>query len=350
MIIKPTDDNRNIIELERLKILYPDHEEQISQQLRKIRAGHQEELNVAHYLDRDLGSSHYSVTIHDLRLEYRGQVVQIDHLIINRALIFTILETKSAKYGLKVDEKGNFSRLFNGKYTNFASPIEQVNSQARMLEEYLNGFDLLPKRLGMKLKPFVQCFVTISPAVNFECSPSFDAHQVIRYDRIMKEMENAPAKFSLIGRLASLVNYETLEEIGQTLIRHHIPKDVDWIGRLRLGKPKMKLAAEKPETKSPTSQTPVTPPATQTVEAHELTPAPTTSDKTPLQEPYGHACKHCSSRNLQMRYGRSYYFHCIECEKNTAVKLPGSGRIHKDGSQFFYVEVNKPKTLYFKNP
>lgn len=347
MILKPTDENRNIVELERLKALYPDREEQISQELRKIRAGHKEEQNVAHYLDRDLGSTDYSVVLHDLRLEYRGQVVQLDHLIINRALIFTILETKSAKYGLKVDEKGNFSRLFNGKYTNFASPIEQVNSQARMLDEYVNGYGLLPKRLGMKLKPFVQGFVTISPTVNFECSPSFDARQVIRYDRVLKEMENAPAKFNLFGRLASFVNYETLEEIGQTLIRHHVPKDVDWVGRLRLGKPKTEVVAEKAETEGQRAA----PEAPQIATVNETTPAPATvhAEAAPSEKPAEHVCKHCGSSKLEMKYGRSYYFYCGDCEKNTAAKLPGPGRIRKEGNNFFYVEASKPEALYFTN-
>lgn len=72
MIIKQTDENRNIRELERLLGLYPGKAGIIQPELRKLRAGQNEESNVAHYLDRECGSSRISVILHDLRFEYRG--------------------------------------------------------------------------------------------------------------------------------------------------------------------------------------------------------------------------------------------------------------------------------------
>lgn len=32
------------------------------------------------------------------------------------------------------------------------------------------------------------------------------------------------------------------------------------------------------------------------------------------------SCKHCNSNNLEINFARSYYFRCLECDKNTAIK------------------------------
>ena len=325
MIIKPTEENRNIKELERLLELHPDKGGVILSELRKLRAGQTEENNVAHYLDRECGSSRSSVILHDLRFEYRGQVFQIDHLIINRALIFTLLETKSAKYGLKVDAQGNFFRNWKGHYQGIPSPIEQVQSQQRMLTEYLSGFDFFPKRLGVKLRPVFQSYVTISPRVHFQADPGFDASSVIRYDRIFGDIEKAGAKFSIAGRLMNMVSYETIEEIGANLAQHHIPKDIDWNARLKLS---TKVAID------------------------DVPPLKTgLEDVDVLQSASSlHTCVTCSSPDVTIKYGRNYYFACQACGKNFATALPGPGKLRKEGKSFFYVSDRKPEALYHTNP
>lgn len=325
MIIKPTEENRNIRELERLVEMHPDKNEIILEELRKLRAGQAEESNVAYYLDRECGSSRSSVILHDLRFQYRGQVFQIDHLIINHALIFTLLETKSAKYGLKVDGKGNFFRKWKGQYQGIPSPIEQVRSQQRMLAEYLNGFDFFPKRMGIKLKPYFQSYVTISPKVHFDVDPSFDASAVIRYDRIFGDIERAGAKFSIAGRLMNMVSYETIEEIGSSLARHHIPKDIDWSERLH-------LYPEAGTNETGVKKAPDVPTA-----AGELVPKRC-------------KCVACSSLDLTIKYGRNYYFACQACGKNFPTALPGPGKLRKDGKRFLYVSDSQSEILYHVNP
>lgn len=34
-----------------------------------------------------------------------------------------------------------------------------------------------------------------------------------------------------------------------------------------------------------------------------------------------HACKHCNSNKLEINFARSYYFRCLECNKNTSIKM-----------------------------
>jgi hypothetical protein len=51
------------------------------------------------------------VVIHDLRIEHRGRVAQIDHLLINRVLDIFVLESKNYYYGVKISEEGGASSL-----------------------------------------------------------------------------------------------------------------------------------------------------------------------------------------------------------------------------------------------
>jgi hypothetical protein len=44
--------------------------------------------------------------IHDHRIEHRGRVAQIDHLLINRFLDIFVLESKNYDYGVKISEEG----------------------------------------------------------------------------------------------------------------------------------------------------------------------------------------------------------------------------------------------------
>lgn len=327
MIIKPTDESHDIAELERLLALHPNRADVIGTELKKLRAGRSEELNVAHHLDRDFGSSRISVILHDLRFEYRGQVFQIDHLIINQFLMFYLLETKSARYGLKVDGKGNFSRAYKGVYTGMASPIKQVQSQGRLLSEYLDGFELLPKRLGLRLKPSIHPFVTISPKTDFNCDPNFDDSSIIRYDSLLDSMVAENKSFNIVGRLASKVSYETLEELGHNLTKHHLPKTKDWKAILRL---------TDTQASKNVAATTAEPTADPTSSSHAST--------LPI-----HRCIHCQSDHLTIKYGRNYYFACNACSKNSAINLPPGEKLRKEGNNFFLTKSGGEASLYHTN-
>ncbi len=191
--------------------------------------------------------------------------------------------------------------------------------------------------MGFRLKPHIQSFVTISPNVHFECDPAFDAHQVIRYDRLLKEIEDAPAKFNVLGLLSSFVSYETLEEIGQTLIRHHKPATIDWRRKLRLG-------AEQTEASFQPGPAKVKKPTTE-IDA-KLPAIPSPAEKVTN---FRNTCKSCGSTNLTMKYGHSYYFNCSDCSKNTTPTLPGPGKIREEGQNFYFVGADANEILYHTN-
>ncbi|MDI6744166.1 MAG: nuclease-related domain-containing protein [Thermodesulfovibrionales bacterium] len=66
----------------------------IERELRFVQSGDKGENDSAYFIDFELASSSRWAVIHDLRLECRNRVAQIDHLLINRVFDVYVLEQK----------------------------------------------------------------------------------------------------------------------------------------------------------------------------------------------------------------------------------------------------------------
>jgi hypothetical protein len=87
MIIKRMDSRQGeIADLTALQKgkLTPNQRFLIERELRAIKGGVSGERDSAYYIDLYFGDSKNWAVIHDLRLEYKSKVAQIDHLLINR--------------------------------------------------------------------------------------------------------------------------------------------------------------------------------------------------------------------------------------------------------------------------
>ena len=80
----------------------------IEREMKCISSGARGEESSAYYIDFRYKDSPNWAVIHDLRLEYRGFVAQIDHLLINRLLDIYDLESKNFYYGIKITPEGEF--------------------------------------------------------------------------------------------------------------------------------------------------------------------------------------------------------------------------------------------------
>lgn len=58
----------------------------VERELKCLQSGERNEQNSAYYLDFRFKNSQNWALLHDLRIEHRGRVAQIDHLLINRFL------------------------------------------------------------------------------------------------------------------------------------------------------------------------------------------------------------------------------------------------------------------------
>ena len=128
MIIKKMDSKQGeIVELEKLlkDKLTPYQRFLIERELKAIRSGVYGERDSAYYIDFYFGDSKNWAVIHDLRLEHKGQVAQIDHLLINRFFDVYVLESKNYSYKLKITPEGEFQVYYGKEYIGIPSPIEQ---------------------------------------------------------------------------------------------------------------------------------------------------------------------------------------------------------------------------------
>lgn len=111
-------------------------------------AGRRAEEQMAFYLRREFGDFKDVFVLNGLRLEREGDACQIDHLLVHR-YGFVIVESKSVTTEVSIDNKGDWSRLVEGKWKGMPSPINQAKLQFKLLHRVLD--EHAPKMLGKLL-------------------------------------------------------------------------------------------------------------------------------------------------------------------------------------------------------
>jgi hypothetical protein len=299
MLIKSKDHSEKAIqELETIKQL-PDLPEDmlanIERELKTMKAGSRGEEDAAYYIDFHYRTHQNWAVIHDLRIEYDGNVAQIDHLLINRLFEFYILETKNFTYGLKITDHGEFLFWNKNRYVAFPSPIEQNNRHTLVLERFLKNEDILPKRLGIGLRPSFKPYVLVSPktSVNRPDSKKFNTNMVIKSDELFRQIQEDADKANLteiFSGLAKLISTETLVDFANRLVSYHKPASIDYYAKF--GVQRIKETAI-PEKKQATS-----------TEKHYFC----SKCKKPISEKAAIFC----FTNKQRFHGKAY---CFDCQK-----------------------------------
>jgi hypothetical protein len=211
----------------------------VEKELKTLNAGNRGEADSAYFIDFYYRSKENWAIIHDLRIEYGGNVAQIDHLLIDRFIEFYVLESKSYAYGLKITDRGEFLRWDGHRYSAMESPIEQTRRHTLVLGQLLKGEDLLPKRLGMTLQPKFLPYVLVSPksVVNRPNTRKFNTDIVIKSDELFRQIEKdfeSTSTLSSMGALAKLISVETLQEFAQRLAKYHKPAEIDYYAKFSI--------------------------------------------------------------------------------------------------------------------
>ncbi len=113
MLLKSADDKSKRLalleDLQRSPLLDFSQKKWLRDELMSTRKGIQGERDSAHYLDSYFKDSENIVVMHDLRLIVDGDVAQIDHLVINRALGMYLIETKNYAGNLVINDHGEYT-------------------------------------------------------------------------------------------------------------------------------------------------------------------------------------------------------------------------------------------------
>lgn len=325
MLIKEKDCRQNDIqELNRLLTLNITAKRRfaIERELKCLASGDRNEQNSAYYLDFRFKNSPNWAVIHDLRIEHRGLVAQIDHLLINRFMDVYVLESKNYYYGVKITEEGEFL-VWDGKgYQAIESPYEQNRRHIQALQMSIEDRNLAPRRLGFAIPVDYRNVILISPTSKLikPQQSTFDLNTVIKADVLVSSVEKDMDKKS-VAAAAKIIGSDTLREFCEKLVRLHRPAAIDYAAKFGVSE-----AATSPE---PREIAPVAKPADP--------PAAPVASKPPQQA----ACRHCGSGKVSILYGKyGYYFKCGDCGGNTPVKVScgktgHNERIRKEGNRFF---------------
>lgn len=345
MLIKAADDQDALIHaLEQRATGSGPAAKQAAEELRRRKAGIKGEKDSAYLIDFDYANSPNWAVIHDLRLEHKGRVAQIDHLLINRWMDVYVLETKHFHAGIKITDDGEFLRWSNYRktYEGMASPLEQNERHIQVLKDVMAQIEL-PTRLGVRIPPTYQSFVLVGPEAKIYRPKRFDASRVVKADQLKKaiwrDIDNENALLGLLRIAAKIVSGETVEFVGRQIVARHRPKTGPAAADRGMPSPRIEPS---PPTRGPRGR----------IEPTFIASA--SKPTTPL--PAGPNCKDCFGTAGSILHGKfGYYFKCDGCGKNTAIRFtcqPGhQARLRKDGDRFFRecAECNSSE-LFHLNP
>ncbi len=337
MLLKTADSkDEQVAELEELLATAPsDKRSKIKQELYAMRAGIKGEKDAAYLINFDYEKSENWIILHDLRLEIKGRVAQIDHVLINRLLGCYVLESKHFNSGLKINDDGEFLRSndYQKKYEGMPSPLAQNERHIAVLKEAFEDIKM-PERLGMRLMPTFHSLVIISANARIMRPDHFDTSQIIKADALKATIDKQTEQWGILktlGNATKLVDQGSLYAIGRRLMAMHSPIRINYAERFGLQVSKTVSQAS--------TEVAVAPP-------------PELASSGP-----GPSCKHCRSSKGAIQYGKyGYYFKCSGCDGNTGVRgdcavAAHPAKLRKAGLRFFSdCEACGSSTLYFVNP
>lgn len=323
MIFKQQDDKSSELQaLERcLALAGSDKKKQIEQDLRMVRAGIEGERDAAYHIDFYIKDRPGSGIIHDLRLELPdGRTAQIDHLLINRAYVFYVLETKSFKHGVKITEEGEFLRWNDWKktYEGMASPLEQANRHALVLRKFMTLMEMP--------EPEVRCFTLVSSTARIVRPKRFDTSRVIKADQFFKTYIKDIDNLNIVKLLYNVVRSDPMADVARYIVGSHKPITFDYFAKYGLSQDATPPPSPAPAAPAPTAPAGATP-----------------------------SCRHCSSPEIAIQHGKyGYYFKCTPCDGNTPIKLACNAghpeRIRKERDSFYReCATCGTSALYFEN-
>jgi len=212
----------------------------IERELKAIKSGVEGEKGSAYYIDFYFRNSKNWAVIHDLRLEHNDQVAQIDHLLMNRLFDIYVLESKNFSYKLKISPEGEFETYYGREYIGIPSPIEQNKRHIYFLDLFLKQHDILPKRMGISIRPRFRSFILVSPKSIISRPPEkkFDTSSVIKADtlrtRIDQEVDKWKNTLPDLATLGKLSSSSTLMQTAKILARFHKPIKMDFKAKFGL--------------------------------------------------------------------------------------------------------------------
>ncbi|MBB1323352.1 nuclease-related domain-containing protein [Shewanella sp. SR43-8] len=298
-------------------------------------AGQKQEQDVAFFLRRAFKDHPEVLVINDFKFSFNDETAQIDHLIVY-TYGFVLIESKSIKGHVKVNNQGEWTRSYNNQWSGMSSPIKQVELQQALLQEMLKHHknDILGKLLGIKQQGFngrcwhYLCAVSSNAVIDRKTMPKEISDKLYKTEFLVDELKNIMNLKHKLLRLVSVTDtrpdfsQQELDSISQFLISQHIDSNTQQTEATPAQQKQIQPIPNTPEFKPELEQGPK--PAS--APTHHL--AQSTVARLAPVAAFAHeqhpiiSCKHCGeSTQYTPMYGKfGYYINCNQCSKNTPMK------------------------------
>jgi hypothetical protein len=307
-------------------------------------AGARAETQMAFYLKRAFGEAKDVLVLHDLRLPSPDgtDAAQIDHLVLHTGGM-VIVESKSVTSEVTINENQEFSRLWNGRWQGFPSPIQQSKLQADFLQKILaeKKAELRDKALfGLIQKSFRMVPFDLLVAISDTgiIHRKADVPEVLKADQVVDRIREIMSRRCVSFATFAMTSKDD-DDPWVSFTASEMQRIADFL-----------VASHRPLGRKPQAQVPVGPsvarpappvlakPGAALAAAAAVAPA-MASSPTQVQvaadgkKPF---CRHCSSTAVAVTYGKfGYYLKCVACSQNTKIdcicsKCGKEARIRKD--------------------
>lgn len=218
-------ENKQIKELEELlKICNESSRKFIEQDIKKLKYGQAGENKVYYELKNSFIPI---ICMHDLRLNYRGNVAQIDFLVLTSKYIY-VIECKNLMGDISITQDGEFIRYIKDSQGKFVSkqgmysPIAQNERHINIIKEILSN-ELKYKN---KLSRIESLIVTANPntIISKKYAPKHIAENIIRYDQIIDKIKgNQNDK-----KIDWIFIEEDMRKIANCILKFHREEKIDY--------------------------------------------------------------------------------------------------------------------------
>ncbi|MCF4009989.1 nuclease-related domain-containing protein [Rheinheimera sp. UJ63] len=287
----------------------------------KLDAGIKQEHGVAFYLRRAYKNSDQVMVLNDLRIEHDGESAQIDHLIVY-TYGFIVVESKSIRGEVVVNEQGEWSRSYKGQWSGMPSPIKQAELQLKLLKQYLcaNTEKVIGKFLGIQQGLGARCYdvfcaISSDAIIDRTKAPKGIADKLVKSEFVTDALDkkmNFKKFYNVVGKIYDTrptFNRDELHQICHFLLGNTQQQANDALNE---------APAASPVTKNAEPHAFAMPPKQPYVAANKPLAKPVQSTSISAQ------CKHCGQcSGLTAQSGRyGYYVQCASCGGNTPLKRP----------------------------
>jgi len=244
MIFKEFDSKQETIKVLNRLMQHSTNDKQkalILKDLNLLKNGIEAEKQNAYYIDFYLKDSKHIIVLHDIRLEHNGRTAQIDHMLINRFGI-ELLESKSFKGKLFINEDGSLDVDYNGNIKSFPNPIEQSKRHADVLKQFLIANTNLGKRIELLGGFEISNTILINPETtitNQKLPKNF--YRADTYISKRAEAIDNMGAFEVIKTAVKMTNIDTAKDIANLIINAHKPVEFDYENKYKVSKPNVNI-------------------------------------------------------------------------------------------------------------